>query len=229
MPGRIAAGFFLVNCSACLSEWAMDNGKATGSILKIDQLRTPLFGPLSLSVGPGECVAIMGPSGAGKSVFLRAIVDLDPNDGDILLGGTSRSEVPAPIWRKMVAMVPAESGWWADRVGEHFSPSGPDADLIAGLGLEKDIVGWTVDRLSSGERHRAALARALSREPKALLLDEPTASLDAANTDLVEDLLKEQLAAGLPMIIITHDVEQAKRLAVRTMTLVDGQFSEVAP
>lgn len=207
----------------------MDIGKAAGTVLKIDQLRTPLFGPLSLSVRPGECVAITGPSGAGKSVFLRAIVDLDPNDGDILLGETSRSQVAAPLWRKMVAMVPAESGWWADKVGEHFPPSGPDADLLARLGLEKEIAGWTVDRLSSGERHRAALARALCREPKVLLLDEPTASLDATNTDLVEDLLKGQLAAGLPMIIVTHDVEQAERLAVRTMTLVDGRFSEAAP
>ena len=228
MPGRLATGFFLVNSAQRVSEWAMDNCEAAGSILKIDQLRTPLFGPLSLTVEPGECVAIMGPSGAGKSVFLRAIADLDPNEGDVQLGETLRSLVPAPAWRQMVAMVPAESGWWTDRVRDHFPPDAPGADLIESLGLEKTIISWTVDRLSSGERHRAALARALCRHPEALLLDEPTASLDAATTDLVETLLKGQLAAGLPMIIVTHDAEQAARLAGRTMMLVDGRFSEAA-
>lgn len=195
-------------------------------MLEIDQLRTSLFGPLSLSLQPGECVAIMGPSGAGKSIFLRAIVDLDPNEGEVVLGNEVRSRMPAPQWRKKVALVPAESGWWADTVGEHFPVGGPPPALLQALGLAADISGWTVDRLSSGERHRAALARALCRNPSALLVDEPTASLDAATTNLVEALLQDQLAAGMPMVIVTHDVAQAERLAGRTLMLVNGRFSE---
>lgn len=195
-------------------------------MLEIDQLQTPLFGPLSLSVEASECVAIMGPSGAGKSVFLRAIADLDPNDGDVALGGAARSQMPAPSWRRKLALVPTESGWWADKVGDHFPPDGCGRDPLSALGLDEDIENWDVDRLSSGERQRAALARALCRDPQALLLDEPTASLDAATTGLVETLLKSHLAAGLPMILVTHDTAQAERLAHRTLTLADGRFAD---
>ena len=77
-------------------------------------------------------------------------------------------------------------------------------------------------------RRSKPLARALCRNPQALLLDEPTASLDAASSDLVEAMLKSRLGAGLPMILITHDATQARRLARKTLTLVGGRF-ENAP
>lgn len=195
-------------------------------MLVIENLQTPLFGPLDIRVGSGECVAIMGPSGAGKSVFLRAVADLDPNSGEVSLDGVIRSAMSAPEWRRKVALVPAESGWWADRVGDHFPPGGPEPALLQALGLPSDIASWSVDRLSSGERHRAALARALCRNPAALLLDEPTASLDEASTAQVEDLIRQQMAAGVPVIIVTHDAAQAERLAGRTLHIVDGRFSE---
>lgn len=149
---------------------------AVAILLIIENLRSALFGPVSVNVDEGECIAVMGPSGAGKSLFLRSVADLDPNDGQVALSGELREDMPAFEWRRRVALVPAESGWWADRVGEHFPPGWSDPDALAALGLGADILGWEVDRLSSGERQRAALARCLARNPVALLLDEPTAS-----------------------------------------------------
>jgi len=195
-------------------------------MLVIENLQTALFGPLDIRVAPGECVAVMGPSGAGKSIFLRAIADLDPSRGEVTLDGQARSAMPAPDWRRKVALVPAESGWWADRVGAHFPPGQPGPELLKALGLPTEIMEWSVDRLSSGERHRAALARALCRQPAVLLLDEPTASLDEASTERVEALIRQQLEAGVPVIIVTHEAAQAGRLAARTLWLVDGRFAD---
>lgn len=194
-------------------------------MLVIENLQTAHFGPLDLSVSPGECVAVMGPSGAGKSLFLRAVADLDPNRGIVSLNGQERSAMSAPDWRRKVALVPAETGWWADRVGEHFPPGAPAAELLDALGLDLGIGAWAVDRLSSGERHRAALARALCGHPAALLLDEPTASLDAASTQGVEKLIGQQLAGGVPVIMVTHEAAQAARLATRTLKLANGHFA----
>ena len=157
--------------------------------LRIEQLATKLIGPISFDIAAGECLAVMGQSGAGKSLLLRAIVDLDPNTGNVVVGGRTREAMPANEWRKLVALVPAESGWWTDRVGDHF-PAGSDAtQLIGRLGLAGSME-WEVGRLSTGERQRLSFARALCRKPQALLVDEPTASLDDHATGLVEDLIR---------------------------------------
>jgi ABC-type iron transport system FetAB ATPase subunit len=195
-------------------------------VLIIENLQSDLIGPLSLNIAAGECIALMGPSGAGKSLFLRAIADLDPNDGQVALSGEARAGMPAPVWRQKVAFVPAESGWWADRVGEHFPPGWSEPDMLIALGLSPDILGWEVDRLSSGERQRVAFARCLARKPLALLLDEPTASLDESATKQLEILLNQQRAAGTPIILVTHDPAQAERMARRTFRMVEGRFAE---
>ena len=87
--------------------------------LRIEELASGLIGPVSFHIAAGEC-ALMGASGAGKSLLLRAIVDLDPSAGNVRVGDNVRSDMPGSEWRKLVALVPAESGWWADRVGDHF-------------------------------------------------------------------------------------------------------------
>ena len=139
--------------------------------LRIERLATKLIGPVSFDIAGGECLALMGPSGAGKSLLLRAIVDLDPSTGNVMVGAYARDDMPAREWRKLVALVPAEFGWWADRVGDHFPAKSDAAELIGKLGLAGSFE-WDVSRLSTGERQRLALARALCRRPEALLLDE---------------------------------------------------------
>jgi len=195
-------------------------------LLDIIQLRTGLVGPVDLSLAQGECIAILGPSGSGKSLLLRAVADLDPNSGDVLLNGRSRNDMPAYQWRRLVSLVPAESGWWADRVAEHFKAKPDMSEMLKDVGLP-DALGWQVSRLSSGERQRLALVRALQGGPQALLLDEPTAALDEASTLKVEEIMQRQLERGVIIVLVTHDPEQAGRLANKRITLKDGRIIDM--
>jgi UDP-glucose/iron transport system ATP-binding protein len=193
--------------------------------LRITRLATKLIGPMSFDIAAGECLALMGPSGAGKSLLLRAIVDLDPSSGDVVLGEHARDNMPAREWRKRVALIPAESGWWADRVRDHFPAKSGATELLEKLGLAGSLE-WEVGRLSTGERQRLALARALCREPEALLLDEPTASLDGHATGLVEDLIRECCGKGMALLLVTHDRGQADRMAKRLLRMSDGSIDK---
>lgn len=193
-------------------------------MLQVKGLKSELIGPLDLSVGSGECLLVRGASGAGKSLLLRAIVDLDPNIGNVQLDNQPRDAMPAHDWRKQVALVPAESGWWADRVGLHFDEPTEAAKLFSQVGMPEEAVNWEVNRLSTGERHRLAIIRAIFGKPKILMLDEPTAALDADATDLVETLLQQQLERGVGVLMVTHDSAQAERLAAHTLTMNAGQF-----
>jgi ABC-type multidrug transport system ATPase subunit len=195
------------------------------SALRIERLATKLIGPISLEIAAGECLALMGPSGAGKSLLLRAIVDLDPNSGHVIVGEHARDDMPASEWRKRVALVPAEAGWWADRVRDHFRAKFDATGLIEKLGLAGSLE-WDVGRLSTGERQRLALARALCRRPEALLLDEPTASLDEYATGLVEDLIRECCGQGMALLLVTHDRGQVERVAKRLLRIKDGRIDQ---
>jgi ABC-type multidrug transport system ATPase subunit len=193
--------------------------------LRIEGLATGLIGPVSFDIAAGECVALMGTSGAGKSLLLRAIVDLDPSTGNVRVGDRVRSDMPASEWRKLVALVPAESGWWADRVGDHFSSKSDAIALVEALGLAGSLE-WEVSRLSTGERQRLAIARALCRKPEALLLDEPAASLDEQATRRVEDLIRECCKMGMALLLVTHDRQQAERTAKRVLRMSDGRIEK---
>ena len=195
-------------------------------MLRVAHLTTGLIGPISLDLGAGECVGIEGPSGSGKSLFLRAIADLDPNQGTVHLDGGPREAVTGPDWRRQVALVPAESGWWAETVGAHFAATPDPAPWLAALGLA-DALGWDVARLSTGERQRLALARALQTAPRVLLLDEPTASLDAAATEAVQGLLAREMQDGVALLLVTHDPAQAARLCHRRFAMHRGKLEPV--
>jgi len=182
--------------------------------LRVKQLRSEHAGPFELILGMGACAAITGPSGSGKSLFLRMIADLDPNEGEIWLNGRERASMPAPEWRKQVSYLSAESGWWADTVIEHFPGSTRDAIEImsARLGLRDELIDAPVTQLSTGEKQRLALMRAMLPNPPVLLLDEPTGPLDEASVARVETLLQERMASGMSILMVTHDPNQAQRL-----------------
>jgi ABC-type iron transport system FetAB ATPase subunit len=183
--------------------------------LRLAGLRSALAGPFDLAVAAGECIAVAGPSGSGKSLLLRMIADLDPNDGTVALDGRDRGTFNAPAWRHRVLYCAAEPGWWHDTVAPHFAP-GPNRDLARALmprlGLQAALFDSLVVRLSTGERQRLALIRALVLDPPVLLLDEPTGALDQDSTAQVETLLRERLEAGTAILLVTHSPEQAGRL-----------------
>lgn len=191
-------------------------------MLSVHGLHTKAGGPVDLGVAAGEIVALRGASGSGKSLLLRALADLDPAEGEVVLDGTPRAAIPAPEWRRRVAFVPAESGWWADRVGAHFTGG---AELVEALGLDRGALDWEVGRLSTGERQRLAIARALALDPEVWLLDEPTAALDAEAAGRVERLIREGRARGAAILMVTHDPGQARRLADRTLRIHAGRLA----
>ena len=187
------------------------------ALLELIGLRSPLAGPFDLQLEAGECIAITGASGAGKSLFLRLIADLDPGDGQVLLNGRERRSWTPPAWRRQVLYNAAEPGWWAARVGEHFpGPALARArELAPLLDLSLGLLDAPVVQLSTGERQRMALVRALVVEPPVMLLDEPTGALDQDSTALVEEMLAERLAGGTAILMVTHNPEQARRVGSR--------------
>ena len=180
---------------------------------------------MSFELDAGECVAVLGPSGAGKSVLLRQIADLDPGRGDVWLNGQARSGMRAPQWRRQVVYCQAEAGWWHEHVGAHFSDRGGAAAMLERLGLDAAKLDAQVHECSTGERQRLGLARALLLEPAVLLLDEPTAALDAQSIARVEDVLRAELARGAGMVLVTHNDAQARRLALRCFHMAAGRLT----
>jgi len=189
--------------------------------LRLEELAFRDRGPYSLRVDGGTCLGMAGASGAGKSLLLRAIADLDPHAGRLFLDEMRCDQVPAPVWRRQVALLPAESGWWHDRVDEHFQNfAALDPDDLARLGFSAEVGDWQVSRLSTGEKQRLAVLRMLENQPRAMLLDEPTASLDAANVAAVEDMLlsygRRKPAA---MLWVSHDPDQLVRVAEKVVVM----------
>lgn len=197
--------------------------------LRLRGLRPHGLAPLDLDIAAGELVLLSGPSGAGKSVLLRAIADLDPHPGEAWLERQARAALPPALWRRRVALLPAEPAWWADSVGAHFPPAfSRDAqglEWLQQLGFAAAVLEWRVARLSTGERQRLALARLLAHRPEVLLLDEPTANLDPDNCARVEALVtgyRERRPAAV--LWVSHDPAQRQRLGGRRLILTAGRL-----
>jgi putative ABC transport system ATP-binding protein len=196
-------------------------------LLEIRDLTGAPGGPFNVTLAAGECLVISGPSGIGKSLLLRMIADLDDNTGTALLNGVARDAMPAPQWRRQVMYVAAESGWWGDKVREHMQPAAQAAALAPRLNLHAELLDAPVAQLSTGERQRMALLRAIIRKPAVLLLDEPTSALDQASTLAVETLLTELATAGTGLLVVSHNEQQAERIATRRMEMTRGLLTEL--
>ena len=195
------------------------------SILTIKDLTIAHVGPINLELKPGEIVCLSGASGSGKSLMLKAIADIIPASGSLSLGDINSINVLAPIWRKQVALLPAESQWWHDTVGEHFKLANLDLELFQQLGFARDCLDWQTSRCSTGEKQRLALLRTLANKPKCLLLDEPTGSLDPDNTLVVEALLKTLATQQqIPILWVSHSHEQINRVANRHLVMREGKL-----
>ena len=185
------------------------------------------IGPINFSLSENQLMGISGVSGCGKSLLLRALADLDINQGSVQLDNIEKNSIPAPQWRQLVSLLPAESQWWFDHVGEHFNE--PDNDQLKEnfivLGFPPEVLGWTVSRLSSGEKQRLSLLRCLQNKPQVLLLDEPSANLDTENTELFENFIKQYVKAeSASAVWVSHDLQQIDRLCDMHYQLKNGSL-----
>lgn len=197
--------------------------RGNGNGLVIRDLSSAVLKDVSISVGRGEGRAIVGPSGSGKTSLFRAITDLDPNTGEVGLGGAARESFAAPDWRRRVAYVPAEPAWWLAHAGDHADETA--LQFADRLGLNRQLMEKPTGSLSTGERQRLALAIALARKPDVLLLDEPTSALDEENRDDVETAILEQLQRGAILLIASHDKAQVERLGLHVLNIAGGRLT----
>jgi ABC-type iron transport system FetAB ATPase subunit len=198
-------------------------------MLQVHALTRPGLQPADLELGAGEALALLGPSGSGKSLLLRAIADLDPNEGTVSLDGRNRNDMPGPAWRRLVTYLAAEPGWWAERAADHFPDPAAARALLPKLALDDGCLEQPIAQLSTGERHRLALVRVLVQDPKVLLLDEPTSGLDQDTAHKVEALLRGRLEGGAALLFSTHDEALARRLGSRRLRIAGGALREDSP
>jgi putative ABC transport system ATP-binding protein len=192
---------------------------------------------LSIELPEGaSCVA--GPSGCGKSTLLRLLNRLaDPGSGRVLYEGTDVREADVLALRREVCLVPQLpaliDGSVHDNVGYGARLAGHSFDARRCLelaGLERSFDGRDAAKISVGEQQRVMLARALALEPRVLLLDEPTSALDEASRDAVEATLHRLRAqTAISLVLVTHDSDQARRLAEYVVRIENGAVAEQGP
>jgi tungstate transport system ATP-binding protein len=193
---------------------------------------TVLLRNLSLTISAGPPTVLIGPNGAGKSTLLRAAMGLiAPTSGGINWGGR---RVPAPTGRAIVFQRPVmlrrtcagnlEYALAAAGIVDADRKSRL-ADLLRLVGLEA-VADRPARKLSGGEQQRLALARALARNPAVLFLDEPTASLDPGATKAIEDIVRSVSERGVKVVMATHDLGEARRLAGEILLLHHGELLE---
>jgi len=197
---------------------------------------------VTLSLHPGETVALIGPSGAGKSTLASLLLRLaEPSGGRVSCGGVDLRETDPAGWRRHLAWMPQRPTLFAGTVADNVCLAAPGAsdrdvetalraagagELVSSLpdGLAT-VVGDGGRRLSAGQAQRLGLARAFLRDAPLLILDEPTAHLDSGTATLVEDAIG-RLARGRTVLWIAHRPGAAAR-ADRVVALEDGRLREI--
>ena len=187
----------------------------------------------------GEILALVGPSGAGKSTLLRLLNFLEPaSRGTVQFDGQLATPDLALVQRRRVTTVfqrplllqrsvRANLRYGPGLRGQKL-PQSVEDEWLERLGLTP-LADQSAPKLSAGEAQRVALARALVTQPDVLLLDEPTANLDPSNVRIIESIIQEEnRRSGMTVVLVTHNIFQARRIAHRTALLWAGELIEVA-
>jgi tungstate transport system ATP-binding protein len=185
---------------------------------------------VTLEIGGGAPTLLLGPNGSGESTLIKLGMRLiAPTAGRITFGGRSATNAArsAIVFQKpvMLRRSAAANIAFALRAAGRPADTATVAQLLAQVGLA-GLEDRPARRLSGGEQQRLALARALARAPEVLFLDEPTASLDPAATKAVEDIVTRIAAEGVKIVMATHDLGQARRLAAEVVFLARGRIVE---
>jgi tungstate transport system ATP-binding protein len=195
---------------------------------------TTILDDVTLAIAAGSPTVLIGPNGSGKTTLLRTAMGLVPlTSGRITWSGreTANPQRRAIMFQRPAMLKRSAAG----NVRYALPPGLPRAqrknraaELLALVGLDQ-FGPRPARRLSGGEQQRLALARALACEPTILFLDEPTASLDPYATKAIEDIIRAVSARGVKVVMSTHDLGQARRLAGEIVLLHRGRLVETAP
>lgn len=187
---------------------------------------------LDLDLGPTGCTVILGPNGAGKSQLLRVLHGLlQPTAGRIDWNGMTAAQATvrqALVFQKPVLLRRSVAANVDFVLRSRGLPRARCGDLLDHVGLA-DKARQPARLLSGGEAQRLALARALATDPDVLFLDEPTASLDPASVNRIEHIIRRATLRGTRVILVTHDIGQARRMADDVVFLHGGRVTEHAP
>jgi putative ABC transport system ATP-binding protein len=175
---------------------------------------------------------IVGPSGGGKTTLLRLLNRLEvPTSGEIRFRGDPLDSLDPLVLRRRVGMVFQRPAPFPGSVRDNLlvaDPAAVNGSLAAALvaaGLGESFLDRSADDLSGGETQRLCLARTLVTEPEVLLMDEPTSALDRGSRRLLEATARRLAAGGRPVLWVTHDLDQAERLADDCVVLMDGHVA----
>ncbi|MRJ77515.1 ATP-binding cassette domain-containing protein [Aeromicrobium sp. SMF47] len=215
-----------------------------GLEIRLEDLRRSFGGVtaldgLSLTLAPGELVALLGPSGCGKTTALRIVAGLDePDSGRVVVGDDDVTDVPASkrdmgmvfqaysLFPHMTAQQNVEFGLklrGRDARGRRARAS----EVLELVGLSAHTNKYAA-QMSGGQQQRVALARALAIEPSVLLLDEPLSALDAkVRSQLRDEIRRVQLEVGTTTLFVTHDQEEALAIADRVGVMSDGRLEQL--
>jgi ABC-type multidrug transport system ATPase subunit len=195
---------------------------------------------VDFALDAGEIVCIEGPSGSGKSTLLQVLATLTEADaGEVYLDGVAAHALAPRSFRRRVAYVPQQApmldGSVADNVatgprlrGERLAAASV-AHRLAQVGLDPAFAERRARELSGGERQRVALARALANDPEILLLDEPTAALDARAAEVVLERVRALRREGLGVVVVTHEPAHAGALGALRRSMSHGRLSPPSP
>ena len=222
-----------------------------GSAIRLEELtklypdtETPAVDRISLTIEPGEFVVLLGPSGCGKTTLLKMINRIyEPTGGKIWIDNTEVHDMPAPQLRRHIGYVIQQTGlfphmrvqdnvatvpkllkWAKKRTNQRVE------ELLDLVGLPPDSYARRYPtQLSGGEQQRVGLARALAAEPTTMLMDEPFGALDAITRTRLQDELKRiHRQFSQTVLFVTHDIDEAVRLADRIVVMREGKVEQFA-